>query len=490
MSKEQSVAKNLKVMTISVALTQIIALALKTMMPRVLGPEKMGVFYFAESTAMLFFTFLPLGLTTYINRTLPPKPEHIKDILWTVLLLEIAMAALIGLGLTGLLLLGNQSSETIIATLIMGVYAAFFIFQRDILQKIFIILGEVSFVSKLNVAVKLVLVIGSLLALYFAPHVALIAFMHLASEAFGLIWLLKKAARSGYVSIKRGLPHLKPMLKISLPFYLAGVLNGVYGQIDMFMLSQFADKKEVGYFGSAFKIIGIALFLVPVFQSSITPALSRALDQDPRLFARKISEFLRTLMIASLPLSVGLALFGDLIAALLNGPEFAPSFRIVVFLSPVLLMMYLNTFLGASLHLASSGKKLSLIFITGGIINVALDYIFIPYGLKTFGEGGGGLALSLVTFACELYVFAMMLYMLKEKVWSLRHTFNALTIFAPSFLGMYFYSEVSQLSLVSRILIFLFFIPYAWLSRLVQSEDWENLKELMPAKLKILLSRK
>ncbi len=478
--QKQSIMKNLSVMTITVGLTQVIALVLKMLMPRIFGPEKMGIFVFAESFANLFFTFLPLGLTAYINRTLPSKPNHVKEILWTVLLLEGVTAVVIGLAMYGSLRWQGADHETLMATMIMGGYAALFTFQKDIFQKIFVILGEVYLVSRLSVIVKIILVTGSVIILYTAPSIAAVAAMHLASEAFGFAYLFRVARRSDFVQMSLKTPHLRTMLKISLPFYLAGVLNGVYAQIDIFMLSRLSNNVELGYFGAAYKIIGICLFLIPVFQNAVTPVLSKAFALSDGSFSIKVKEYLHNLLICALPLAVALILFGDIAAAILNGSQFAPSQKIVAYLTPVMLMMYLNTFLGACLYLASSGQRLSVIFIVGGIINIALDWVLIPFGLQHFGEGGAGLAISLATFLCEIYVFFAMLLMLPEKIISGRLLWNCLVIFLPCWFGMYFHQDIIMLSFWARCLFFLLCIPYALLSGIVSAKDVANIKTLWP----------
>lgn len=484
MNKDSSIAKNLSVMTISVGLTQVIALALKMLMPRIFGPEKMGIFFFAESYAALFFAFLPLGLSTYISRTLPPRPDHVKDVLWTILWAQAAVAVVIMLAMFGSLVWQGREWETIIVTLLMGGFSAIFAFQRDIFQRIFIILGDVVHVSKLNVMVKVILVSGSMLILFTMPSIAWIAFMHLFSEAIGLFILIRKAVRSKFIQVSRKAPYLWPMLKISFPFYFAGVIIQAFGQIDIFMLSRYAGAVEVGYFGSAYKIIAITLFLIPVVQNTITPVLSRSLAEDKTKFTDMLKECIRLLMVASLPLSVGLTVFGDLVSALLNGPEFAPGFRTVAFLTPILIMMYVNVLVCGGLYLASDGKKLPFVFVIGGILNVALDYYSIPYGLAHFGPGGGGLAVTFATFFCEIFVCVGMLIMLPQKILSARMVYNLLLVFIPCWLGMYFHDEVMALNFWQRILVFLLFIPYGFSTRLMTMKDVALIKELIPARFR------
>ncbi|MBC7660125.1 MAG: oligosaccharide flippase family protein [Chitinophagaceae bacterium] len=480
--KTSSLLKNLSVMTLSVGFTQIFALLLKSQMPRILGVEKMGIFTFAESQAVLFFAFLPLGLTTYINRHVPPKPDHIKDILWTVMGVQIVMGIVIAAALFASLVFRGIDTLTIMVTMILGLQFAFFTFNRDILQNIYIILGEISMVSRLNMAVKLILVGGSMAVLYTSPSLVGVAIMHFVSEASSGAYLIYKSFKHNFVRVTLGAPYLKTMLKFSLPFYFASVLNGIYGQIDITMLERLTTKIEIGYFGAAWKIIGIGLVLVPIFQNLVTPVLSQAQGRADGSFAVLIKEYLHILIVACLPLAVGLILFGDTIASIINGPAFDVSHRTLAYLTPVLLMMYLNTFVGSCLYLASSGQRLSIIFIIGCLINVILDTFLIPWGLAHFGVGGAGIAVSFSTFLCESYVFFAMLFMLPQRIISGRFIWNCLIIFLPCWLGIFFHDAMIPIPIWERLLIFPLVIPYAIVTGLLTRRDMQEIKTLLAKK--------
>ncbi len=461
----------MSVMTVSVVITQLLALILKMLMPRVFGPEKMGVFLTAETFSGLFFSFLPLGLATYINRNIPSRPTHVKDILWTIFLLQGLMAVVILLAMYGTLVWQHEERELIIAALIMGAYGAIFTFQKEIFQKIYITLGKVKLVSQLNVVVKVILVGGSVIVLFTEPSVAGIAAMYLLSEAVGFILLIRNAKGSEYFVEPPTARLIKSILKVSLPFYLAGVLNGIYAQIDIYMLARLSTKTEVGYFGSAFRMIGVFLFLVPIFQNSVTPPLSQAYARSDGSFAALAKDILKNLLLFSLALTGGLVLFGDLFTTFLNGPEFMPSQRILAHLTPVLVMMYLNIFLGALLYLTSSGQRLSLIFIVGSVFNVALDWYLIPYGTAHLGIGGPGIAISFVTLCCELFVFACMNFMLPEKVMTPRNCMNLFWIFVLCGVGMYFHTEITALNILSRGLLLCLVPVYALLTGMLTKQD-------------------
>ncbi len=473
-SLHSRLAHNVSIMGISVGITMLISLALRMALPRVFGPEKMGIFYFAESFSSLFFTFLPLGITTYINRTIPAQPTHTKDILNTIFGLQGVAALVLGLLLWGTLSWSGRDAETTKVTLIMGAFAAILIFQKSIFHTIFMAHDEVRLISRLNVVVKLILVCSCLLVLWFFPSLTFIALMYLASEVCGLGYLIWKSRQRGYFEGRPSFMQLKSILKVSLPFYLAGVLNGVYSEIDTTMLAHFADVKEVGYFGAAYKLIGVFLLLIPVMHNALTPALSRAFAAQDGSFQDLAQQLLRFLLVASLPLSMGLIIFGDHIARLLYGESFTPSFKVLGFLSPVLTMMYLNTYMAICLNLSSSGRKMALIFVVGIVLNIGLDYLFIPIGKSWSPEGGAALAVSFATFLCEFYSFVAMAFLFPGKVFQRKIVYGVFVNFLPCWLGMAYYDRLIALPLGYRLLLALAVPVYALLTRVVTIQECKS----------------
>jgi O-antigen/teichoic acid export membrane protein len=464
----RKIARNVSLLSLSVGMTMLIGLALKMILPRIMGPEKMGVFYFADSFTTAFFAFLPLGFTTYINRTVPSNHEHVRDIFGTIVLVEVMMAALIAVAMfIGLWIFKRDAGwETWNTVMIMGVYAATFNFQRNILQKIFIAIDRVRLVSIINVVVKIVLVGGCFIVFKLHPTILMVAVMHAFSEIFGLAYMMIQARRHNFYGTSFSRERLNVLLKASLPFYVAGVLTTFFTETDTNMLSFLSTDIEVGYFGSANKLIGVFLLLIPILQSSFTPALSQALHEGQGHFEKLYKQLMNLILVCSLPLSVVLMLFGDHISRFLYGDGFQASYKILCFLTPVLTMMYINTFTGACLYLSSPGGQISRIFLVGLVINVALDYVAIPFGMK-FGPGGAGLAVTFCTFICEIYTFLAMTRIFPNRVLDLKLFKNMLVILAPCWVGMLFYDSMIALNIWQRLGIAVLAPFYALLTRLV-----------------------
>ena len=83
----------------SLMVTYAIALGIRALMPRYLGPEAFGYFNWSEAFAATFFVATNLGLETYIRKEVPVRPEHASDFFGTTMLLRLAMTLVLMIAL-------------------------------------------------------------------------------------------------------------------------------------------------------------------------------------------------------------------------------------------------------------------------------------------------------------------------------------------------------------------------------------------------------
>ena len=63
----------------SLMLTWGVALGVRALLPRYLGPAQYGAYSFAEAVAMTFFVFCSLGVETYVQKEIPVRPQHASE---------------------------------------------------------------------------------------------------------------------------------------------------------------------------------------------------------------------------------------------------------------------------------------------------------------------------------------------------------------------------------------------------------------------------
>ena len=83
----------------SLLATWTVAVAVRFVLPRVLGPETYGVYNFTEAFATSFFVLANLGIETYVQKEIPLRAEHASDFFGGVLALRLLLGVLLLAGM-------------------------------------------------------------------------------------------------------------------------------------------------------------------------------------------------------------------------------------------------------------------------------------------------------------------------------------------------------------------------------------------------------
>jgi O-antigen/teichoic acid export membrane protein len=343
------------------------------------------------------------------------------------------------------------------------------------MQRIFIAIGKVHVVALLNIASKILLVIGMLSVISFSGSLYGVASVHVLTELFGFGVMLYLCGKMGGIHLRFDVPVAGSMLKIGLPFCLVIALNSLYTEGNTMMMAAFASEREIGLYGTAYRLVAVLLLALPILQSGVTPVLSKSLAAKDGSFQRVIAQTLRFLLIISLPITTFLMFFGDLIAALLFGPDFADANRIIVASGPLLAVIYLTSFLGAALGLITTGQKLSLVYVGAIAVNLVLGRALIPGGLALFGGGGAGVAVALSTACSELVILLGMNRLFDFRPVERSLLWGLLALALPAWLATLFYEHVHALSLGQRVGLFLTTPIYGVMCGLIRPCDFERI---------------
>lgn len=455
----KGMARNMSIMGLSLFITNILALAMKMYLPRKLGPELTGIFYFADSFSLMVFGFLPLGIGTYITRNVPKNPEHAKDFLWSVIIFQ-AFLSLLFLGSAYFYLsLFHHDAQAIGVTLVMGIYAAMNYFHGNIFKKVFTAIGDFSLAASADVVVKFSLVFSCLGVLYFSPNLYAIAACHVFSECVCFAILFNAARKKNLISPVFNPVLLKNIVVSSLPFFVVGALANVYTGLDTTMLQEMSNATEVGLYGSAVRLKGNFLLIVPIIYSTFMPMVSKVLGDNPRQAENFFRQILQWTLAMSFFLSMGVLVFADFLSNILYGSEFAKAHRATSFLAPIVALTYLNILFSMYLNLTTRGRGLVIVTLTSLGINAGLNVFFIPWGLARWGVGGGGVGASIATSISEIWVLVGLLYGARKVAASMRTVSAMLFAAVPLITLLYTYDSWANMPLLSRICYFAVAVP-------------------------------
>lgn len=480
-SVHERVLRDASKLSVSMGITMVLALVMKMYMPRALGAERLGVFFFAESFPLLYFAFLPLGIGSYLQKSIPARPEHAAEVFLPTLMFEFFLSIILTIAVWITLIAMGYQGETLILCLIMAVYTALLLFYQSILKVLFLALGEVNRIARLDINIKIFLVVGVVGTLLLSKNLYTVAAFHLLSQLFGVGYLLWYAFKKNLYTRKPRFGVLKDVALVSLPFFLAGVFAYLYQSTNASFLSKMTNDAEVGYFGAAMRLQGIFLLMVPILQSAFMPTMSRTLHESVEVYKKFCTDILQAILVLSLPLTCGLIFFGREAIMILYGQEFLPAVHIIAALAPGLTLTYLNVFLAMSAILSSNGVAMAFVMGTTVLLNAALNYFLIPWGTATWGIGGAGIVVALSTLVAESLNAVGLFLASRVSLWNARVARIMIVITLPALGSLCAFDELQALSLPVRMLSFMFFVPaYCWITGLVTSREIRVIKSLLP----------
>lgn len=437
--------RNLLRLGASLAITMCLGFILKAILPRVFGIETIGKFYYLESLGTITFTFLSLGVHAYINRYIPNDPSEANRCFRPMLLLKLAFGGLLIVGLYWYSHLMNFESYTRNILLIFSIHFLLQAITVEYFKPFLLAIGEVKLVSKIEVSSKIIQVSGVLITLAFGPDLTLVVIAYSVTSLAPFSLILWKAKRLGWLEQRFDWPICRSMIWIGLPFFVNGALLSLYGNFDVLILNQVANQTELGLYGTAQRLKGVLLLVVPLLSSAILPLLSKSLHESQNVHAQFLTHVFRALLVLSFPAAALMAIFAPEAVFIVYGSQFAESARILILLAPVVIFTFGNVFLSLNLTLISSGKALTLVTLTGVLVNVSLNWLLIPYGMSLRPIGGGGAAAALTTIAAEALTCFLLLTLTPTRLMKGRVILEAfliaipligLTIIADTLLGL------------------------------------------------------
>lgn len=419
-SARRSAAGNAFKLGASMAAVLLLGLFMRAYMPRNLGAELMGQFYFVETFPAMFFAVLPLGIFAYIQRTIPGNPGHVREVFYTIMSFELVFAGVILFVMTATLWILGYDPRMLALGILMGVYAAAGTIVRAVLKPLLLSLDAVNLVAVVEVAAKALQVGLIVVALWEASSLALVVLAFALVEAGTALVLVVAAGRRGAILRRFNAKLLRVVVASSLPFFLMNLFLMIYNNLDQTLLSRLVNDVEVGLYGAASRLKGIFLMVVPILNLGIFPVLSKTFRENRGEYLPLARDVLRCILFLSLPLTIVMMVLPDLVVGVLYGPEFAKAAKITSWIAPVLVMTYFNVFASTHLSLTTNGVKMAAVIFGAGVINVGVNLLLIPKGVALWGVGGGGLASGLASLIGEVFCCAGLIWCSPEPLMNRR----------------------------------------------------------------------
>jgi O-antigen/teichoic acid export membrane protein len=402
----------------SLAATWTVALLVRLVLPRSLGPALFGEFNFADALAMNAFVFVGFGIDVYIQKEMPARPGHPSEFLGGVFALRLVGTCILFAGLAVFLLRSGRPPAIVRTVFIFGL-GQIVATCGATLATLLYASQTVGRLALLNVGSKILWAVGVGIALAVHGSVEWFAAAFLLSEALRLIVLLQIVAPT--VELRIDLASTWKVLVASAPFYIGAVAGTLYARIDVLIMGMLMPDREVGFYGSAANISNVALLMAPLMGWVLMPQLSRAAARSREELNEMLRRSIEWTLVVAVPVSMMLALGADQIVLRIFGAKFLPAIGSLRALAPIFVAIYLAMLGSTYLNLTNRSWRVTLITVASLALNAVLNLVFVRAAYQWLGEGGAGVGAAIISVTSELIVAVGLLSVIGRAAWDRRN---------------------------------------------------------------------
>ena len=399
----------------SLLATWAVALAIRFVLPRQLGPEHYGSYSFASAFAASLFVLTSLGTETYVQKEVALRPSHASEFVGGVLAARAALAAALFAGVALVLHLTGRPDEV---RRLVYVFAAgqLFLVCNSTFSALLHARGTVDGLAAANVTAKVLWGALTLLALTMGLGLLALAAAFAVAEAVKACALFALCRKHLCLRLRFDAKVTRRVIACSLPFFVTTLATTLFTRIDDTLLGFLANDREVGWFGLASTLAQIAELLAPLMGAVLLPLFSRIAARSDAELREAMRRALEIVLVFAISASIALGLGADVCVAIMGGPEYGPSVLPVRILAPVFLLTYVGIVCADYLYLYGRSWTVTAICLGGLLLNAALNATLIRPMLSAFGPGSAGIAAALATVATETFTCATLVITVGRQV--------------------------------------------------------------------------
>jgi len=408
-----NLAKNTSLFTIALALQKVLSFFFFVYLARMIGVEDIGRFSFALSFTAIFSMVLDAGMTqVLIRQSAQHNREQTRRYIGSVLMIKaLGMVAIYALAVISVQLMGYEllTRQLVYISGLVMVIDSFAVSIYGVLRG----QHDLRFESVGVIGNQLAVMICGGLALYLGWPLPVVMAAYLAGSLVSLILSIMATHRYGLHPIFTDWTKLiRPMIRLALPFAIAGLFIRIYSSIDIIMLSKLAGDYQVGIYSVAYKIAFALQFVAIAFSASLYPAFCSLIAQSNDRLAEYFNRSLIYLLLIAAPLAGSVIALGPAAVHLLFGSQYDESFAPLLPLMLSLVFAFLVFPVGALLNAGQRQTRNTIHLGIIAIINAGLNFFLIPI----YGPVGAGIA-TLISYGILFILGMIVAHMMIHYDW-------------------------------------------------------------------------
>lgn len=261
----------------------------------------------------------------------------------------------------------------------------------------------------------------------------------------------------------------RDILRRSFPLAVSAILVLIYFKLDTILLSVLQGSTAVGIYSLAYKIMENLIFFPSMIVGLTMPLMSRTVFEDRAQFKSIVQRTLNFLLLAIVPVVLGIFAVSTPLILLLAQPEFRDSIPVLNILALALAFIFLGALFSNVIIALKEQKNLARIYFCGALFNVAANLYFIPR-YSYFGA-------AFTTLATEFLVTVLMIAVVYRKI---RYVPSFANLLRCGFAGLLMYGVLKTLAFLNLfVLVVIGAAVYAVAVYLAGGISEEEMKKLL-----------
>jgi len=408
-SKSKTLIGNISSLFVLQAANYIFPLITLPYLVRVLGPDKFGLYIFAQIFIQYFVIFTDYGFNYTATRQIAierDNTEKCSRIFSAVILIKLGLTVIsFGLLSAVISIFPKFGSDWPLY------YSAFLLVAGNALfpQWLFQGMERMKYITAINIIGRSLAVAAVFMFVRSeSDYILAVLIVSVSSLMIGLIGIVSAIV---LFRLRPAIPSLlliRQSLKDGWSLFVSTAAISLYTTSTIFILGLFSNNTVVGYFGAAEKIVRAARGLIGPITQAIYPHISAIVSRsrdDAIVFLRKT---LRWMSLGSFVLSAVLFFTADIIITVGLGPEYAESVILIRIMSLLPFIIALSNVSGVHTMLAFGfNRTFSRVVISAGLLNTVLIF---PLVILYQAEGA-----AVAVLISEIFVVLAMFFNLGRK---------------------------------------------------------------------------
>ena len=390
-TERHQLAKNTAIQVVGKVIGTILGLITFGLLIHALDDAGYGALTKAQTYAAVFGILVDFGLTLTTTQMISEPGANEKKILGTVLTIRIASAiTFLSLAPISALFLPTTPAErmAILAFAIAFFFASFAQVLVGVFQKR-LALTQATLAETAN---RFVSFLGVLAVWYWGLGLAAASFAFVFGGVVHVLLMLRGVRAYIPITFSFDYAIAKTLLRKSWPIGVSIFFNLLYLKGDVLFMWLFGRTDvEIGYYGSAYKIIDVVTTVPTTLMGLLLPLLVSSWEsRNHVLFEKRMQDGLDVLVMLAVPFAFGSALCGVAVMTLLKS-SLAPAGHVLALLGPTASAVFLGSLFSYTIIAIGKQRMMTWAYAFVAVITITGYAMFIP----RFGMWGAA-AMSLV----------------------------------------------------------------------------------------------